>query len=265
MSNDRNTGRSSISRDDLLSLIETVGTSQPFKRGDILFKQGDQDFTFYYIAEGSVDLQFDGQTRRTLQEGDFFGEIRILGALPRTATAVCLTKGRLVKLSQEVFKDLLEKNPDFKKMIFAKYSARLLHFRTRQDKSMIMLKDSDYAEILKHFQPQSLKKEELLFSQGDKSDKIYIVLKGSLEILLDGIRIDRQFPGDFVGEIGVLYKIPRTATVRAIEDSELLSCDSRELEQVLHQYRPLHQFLQNLAIHRLSSGPASRFQFFKWL
>jgi putative ABC transport system ATP-binding protein len=68
---------------------------------------------------------------------------------------------------------------------------------------------------------------EVLFEQGSMGDLIYTVSEGELEIAreLSGggeelVKVAE--PGDYVGEIGVLFHLPRSATVRARTDATVV-------------------------------------------
>ena len=72
-----------------------------------------------------------------------------------------------------------------------------------------------------------MKAGELLFRQGDLGDLIYHVESGSLEVfreLADGGT--RPWTGlstgNYVGELGPILNLPRSASVRALEDSVVL-------------------------------------------
>jgi CRP-like cAMP-binding protein len=62
---------------------------------------------------------------------------------------------------------------------------------------------------------------EALFHQGDQADAAYIVLDGKAEILVDTangpLKVAEVGKDAFVGEIGILCDVPRTATVQATE------------------------------------------------
>ena len=66
---------------------------------------------------------------------------------------------------------------------------------------------------------------DVLISEGDDADDFFVIRSGAMEVLSSGEAGDQQEkirdlgPSDYAGEIGLLEKIPRTATVRATTDS----------------------------------------------
>jgi MFS family permease len=60
-----------------------------------------------------------------------------------------------------------------------------------------------------------------VFREGDPGDDFYVVESGLVAVIDDGLEIRRLGPGEAFGEIALLRAVPRTATVRALEDTEL--------------------------------------------
>jgi putative ABC transport system ATP-binding protein len=73
--------------------------------------------------------------------------------------------------------------------------------------------------------PLTLAADEYLFRQGDPSDFIYIIDEGKVEVVRetsDGdILLATLADGDHLGEMGPLFGLPRSASVRAVADTEL--------------------------------------------
>src|SRR6201991_1886291 len=78
----------------------------------------------------------------------------------------------------------------------------------------------------------------VLFEQGSMGDVIYIVSEGELDIVREltggGEDLLRTVtPGDYFGEIGTLFGLPRSATVRARTDAVLVGYTGRAFRERL--------------------------------
>ncbi len=68
--------------------------------------------------------------------------------------------------------------------------------------------------------PLSVRAGELVIRAGDAGDRFYIVGDGELDIAAEGLHTTAR-QADYFGEIALLRDVPRTATVKALVDSEL--------------------------------------------
>jgi MFS family permease len=71
----------------------------------------------------------------------------------------------------------------------------------------------------------SLRSGEVLIRQGDEGDRFYVITAGEVTIEKDGAEVARGAPGMYVGEIALLRDVPRTATVRAVGDVDVLALE----------------------------------------
>jgi putative ABC transport system ATP-binding protein len=83
-----------------------------------------------------------------------------------------------------------------------------------------------------------LKAGEVLFEQSTMGELIYLVSEGELEIvreLSDGGEelVKVAGPGDYFGEIGVLFHMPRSATVRARTDATVVGYTAQAFRERL--------------------------------
>jgi MFS family permease len=76
-------------------------------------------------------------------------------------------------------------------------------------------------------EPVHVASGQAVFLQGDPADRFYVIDKGRADVVGDGRLITTLNSGDGFGEIGLLRRVPRTATVRAVTDLQLyaLRCD----------------------------------------
>jgi signal transduction histidine kinase len=99
------------------------------------------------------------------------------------------------------------------------------------------LSDQELQQLLDMAEPVNLRAGEALMKQGEPGDSAYVILKGNFEIHKQSgpsiIKIDLRNPGDVVGEMALLSRAPRSATVLSITDSEALRIPQEAFEKLL--------------------------------
>src|SRR5687768_11559840 len=105
-----------------------------FPAGDMIFAQGDLGTDMYIIQEGEVDIikhiGNESHLLSHLEKGDFFGEMALMEAAPRTADAVAKTDVKVLVINGSRFDEMLRKNPEIAVRIIRKYSKRLREANT---------------------------------------------------------------------------------------------------------------------------------------
>jgi len=85
----------------------------------------------------------------------------------------------------------------------------------------------DLGRLAKLMVPRAVKGGEVIIKEGDQAAGFFVVSSGKLEAVRgDGAseqRLATYGSGDFFGEMALFEGFPRSATVRAIEDSECLA------------------------------------------
>lgn len=108
-----------LSRVPLLAALDRRGLNEVARLADevdlpagrVVTRQGASAAEFFVIIEGTVRVDRDGEHLRDLGPGDFFGELSLLGEVPRTATVTCITPCRLLVVGHREFHALLGKFP----------------------------------------------------------------------------------------------------------------------------------------------------------
>ncbi len=90
--------------------------------------------------------------------------------------------------------------------------------------------------------------DEVLVRQGAAADRLFIVVEGTFEVLVDGRPVARLGPGETVGEIALLDPGPRSADVVATADGRVVEMMSDELDRLMADRPRLgHRVTSNLA------------------
>jgi CRP-like cAMP-binding protein len=125
--------------------------------------------------------------------------------------------------------------------------------------------------ILPCIDDRQLKQGEILFRTGDPGDALYIVGNGKVEVLSDDPRTEDPRggavsggaiavlgKGNAFGEMSLLGGDPRTATIRAVEDTELLKIDKSVFERLVAEDPQMADAVKHIshrrAIDNLSAG-----------
>ena len=62
--------------------------------GAEIFQEGDKGSCFFIIEEGQVEIILDPKTRKTLRKGECFGQVALIYACKRTASATNITQSK---------------------------------------------------------------------------------------------------------------------------------------------------------------------------
>ncbi len=91
-----------------LEFVAGHGDEVEVKAATKLTTQGKPGDSFYVILDGEAVVEIDGESRRTLKAGDFFGEISMLDRGPATATVRTKTESKLLVMSHSQFRDTIK-------------------------------------------------------------------------------------------------------------------------------------------------------------
>lgn len=107
-------------------------------------------------------------------------------------------------------------------------------------------------QMAHRFEPRSALAGEVIVREGEISDLFYVIESGEVEVTQEGRVIRTESVGDVFGEIGLLRDVPRTATVTATTDVELLTLTRHEFLALMAGERRVRALTSDLATRRLS-------------
>lgn len=112
----------------IAALTEEVEVSA----GTVLIRRGDPGRECFVIEEGKAKATIPGKRSRLMGQGECFGELALLHAIPRTATVTAETDMRLVVLGSREFSTLLEEVPSVTRNVLAAVAERLRETEGKQ-------------------------------------------------------------------------------------------------------------------------------------
>ncbi|HEY8711289.1 MAG TPA: cyclic nucleotide-binding domain-containing protein [Thermoanaerobaculia bacterium] len=141
-----------------MAVFKTTAGKDPVKdstatyaAGDMIFSQGDLGTEMFIIQDGEVEIikHINGESHilSHLEKGDFFGEMALLEAAPRTADAIAKTEVKVLLINGSRFDDMLKKNPEIAVRIIRKYSKRLREANTLLERLVGREVDADHAAL----------------------------------------------------------------------------------------------------------------------
>jgi CRP/FNR family cyclic AMP-dependent transcriptional regulator len=96
--------------DKHLKQVAASFIDRPFTAGQELTVEGSGGVGFFVIESGEMRVTVEGEDRRTLKAGDYFGEVALLDGGLRTATVTAASDGKMYGLTPWQFRPLVEEN-----------------------------------------------------------------------------------------------------------------------------------------------------------
>ncbi|HVS66883.1 MAG TPA: cytochrome P450 [Thermoanaerobaculia bacterium] len=231
-----------------------------FAPGDYLVHQGDVGDALHVICEGEFQIireSDDGDVvLARVGAGSFVGEQALLpgGTGRRNASARAATPATALRVGRELFQEALAANHPLKEHLRQVGEQQQRHNLLAQTQLFRSLPpDSDLG---RHGEELRFDAGETILREGDVADRVYLLLSGSASVFrtVDGEQslVAKVQAGQCVGELGLVSREPRAATVVADEPVLAFSIDGAHFV-ALHESSPeLREYVSTLeGVYRL--------------
>ena len=118
--------------ENILADLATLMKEMQYEQGTEIFKEGETGDCMYIIQQGNIKIHKGNTTLAILKEKEVFGELSLLDADTRSASATAETDCILYKIDQEPFYELMDERPEVAKGFIKILCQRL---RTMNEKS----------------------------------------------------------------------------------------------------------------------------------
>ncbi|NEO99338.1 MAG: mechanosensitive ion channel [Symploca sp. SIO2E9] len=115
------------------------------------------------------------------------------------------------------------------------------------------LSDLEVRQLIEIGYRKRLVPSQVLFHEDEPGDAFYIILSGSVEVFVAKLskHLTILGAGQFFGELALMLGIPRTATVRAVEETILFVINRKGFEKLLQEHPELSEVIvQELGKHK---------------
>ena len=122
------------------------------------------------------------------------------------------------------------------------------------------LSSTALAEIEQHGMVKSFKKNALVINQDDETYSLYVILSGRVKVFISGedgreAVLNHQSAGDYFGDLALIDKQPRVASVMTTEASrfmiisreDFMACLSKNPEIAINLIKPMTRRMRMLA------------------
>ncbi len=117
--------------ENVLSSIAPIMKELHYTSGQMIFEKGELGNCMYVVYSGEVGI-YDGENQLTIfGKGDIFGELALLDAEPRSASAIAESDVLIFRIDQDDFSDLMNERDEILRSILTILCQRIRHQNSR--------------------------------------------------------------------------------------------------------------------------------------
>ena len=196
-----------------------------------LFSKGPR---MYLLLDGDIGLMMSNRFLGSIKPGQVFGELAVVADLPRSATAVAKIDCSVISLDEKQFHSALQKKPEFALMLMSIMVQRLRESMAKLGAGTTtagtpanrggVLDPKAVDELAKELGAQTAGFEQgrVIMSAGAVGAFMYVVTQGRVAISVGASVVEHVGPGGIFGEMALVERSARAATVTAETDCLLL-------------------------------------------
>lgn len=223
------------------------------EKGEVLAREGRMGREFFLILSGTVEVSQGGRHVDSLGSGRFFGEVIATNLGPRHATLTALSEVDVLIIGPREFAAIVD-IPGFRDaMPMAIVTSHSLTPTLAPEVGMTedggaptmaierlqgvpwfaACTDEQLVEIVRMAERLHVQDGEVILREGRLGRELYIILEGTVVVTRAGRTVNEWGPGEYFGELAAIESAPRSATVTATSDLDVLIIGPRELEAMM--------------------------------
>jgi len=130
------------------------------------------------------------------------------------------------------------------------------------------LKKDEFLSLMQKIQGRQFRQGEIPCRQGERGDSLFVISRGKVAIFREDpgkgkIFLNTLQEGDFFGEFAFFSQAPRTATVEALEETEILEISRGDMDEVIREFPGVSQVLWNFYKERVADTLVATSELFR--
>jgi CRP-like cAMP-binding protein len=225
-----------------MEFFSSAGKTETVAQGATLFAENEKASRLllrrdkmYLLLDGEVSLVAKNKVIGKIGKGEIFGEIASISDMPRSATAVANLPCRLIALDDGQFQGALRKKPEFALMLMSVMIRRIRDALARRNpgiapsegkmKESAVFDRSALAILARALAKTTVRyaRNKVIVKEGQAGVMMYVVLEGRLAVSIRDKLVEKIGPGGVFGEMALVDRTPRLATVVSETDCGLLA------------------------------------------
>ncbi len=238
---------SGLSGDELEAFMDSLQL-RSVDAGDYLYKEGDHGSYLYIIGMGSVRLETrdsSGNMRMFshLIEGDFFGEHAFMSRTNHSDAAIAESECSVLMIDRDTFDAWVAKYPSIQNTVEDFYRRRVLARVLAITPVFEGVPQDARLALADRFELRTFAAGEKIVVEGEAGDTFYLVRSGIVNIYTHDVKrpgeevfLGKMGEGGFFGEVALRTDRPRTATVAAETDVEVMELKRASFDELVATY-----------------------------
>ena len=227
-----------------LEFFRATGTVEQKPAGKPIFSENEKPgglfskgARMYLLLDGEIGLMIKGKFFGVVKAGEIFGELAVIAGVPRSATAMAKADCKVLSLDEKQFHAALQKTPEFALMLMSSMGQRLRQSIAKLAASPTAGASApvDRSGVIDRKMLEELAKElggqppvpyglgKTIIAAGAVGASMYVVMDGHVAISLGDRVVERVGPGGIFGEMALVDRSARAATVIAESDCSLIA------------------------------------------
>ncbi|XP_068711115.1 cGMP-dependent protein kinase 1-like isoform X2 [Montipora capricornis] len=142
-------------------------------------------------------------------------------------------RGQGISAEPQSFKTLADASKPLQRHSKSSKSKELIKDAILDNDFLKKLEASQIREVVECMCEKKWKKDEYVIKEGDQGSDLYVLEEGKVKVMKEGAVLGQMGPGRVFGELAILYKCPRTASVKAESDVKIWAIDRQTFQTIM--------------------------------